>query len=90
VLVPTLGKYELWVGGSARGQVTGLVDGRVIGRIRHQLNYAGQFSPVGEVELAPGTHSVEVRQKLSRLHPGEGGPAWSLGDVLLAPLARCA
>jgi hypothetical protein len=90
VLVQKLDTYELWVGGSVRGRLTGLVDGRVVGRISHQLNHVGQFSPVGRIQLAPGTHTVEVRQRLSRLRPGEGGTPWALGEVFLAPTVRCA
>jgi hypothetical protein len=89
VLVSSLGRYELWVAGSVRGELTGLVDGRRIGRTRHELNHAGQFVSLGEAELAPGRHAVELRQTLSRRRPGEGGEAWALGDVLLAPVARC-
>jgi hypothetical protein len=89
VLVSSLGRYELWVAGSVRGELTGLVDGRRIGRARHELNHAGQFVSLGEAELAPGRHAVELRQTLSRRRPGEGGEAWALGDVLLAPVARC-
>jgi hypothetical protein len=90
VLVSTLGRYELWVAGSVRGELTGLVDGRPVGHTRNELNHAGQFVSVGSAELAPGQHSVELRSALSRLRPGEGGDAWALGDVLLAPASRCA
>jgi hypothetical protein len=83
------GSYELWVGGSVRGELAGEVDGRLVGKVRHQLNPAGQFTPVGVVELAAGPHSVRAIQRLSRLRPGEGGTAWTTGDVYLAPADRC-
>jgi hypothetical protein len=90
VTVPRAGRYELWVGGSVRGELIGRVDGRIVGRIRHQLNPAGQFTPVGSLELSSGTHTVEIRQHLSRLRPGESGSVWATGDVYVAPTNRCA
>jgi hypothetical protein len=86
---PTTGRYELWVGGSVRGELTALVDGRASGRIRHQLNNRGQYSSLGQIELAAGRHSVATRHRLSRVRPGEGGEAWQTGPVLVTPANRC-
>lgn len=85
----TTGRYELWVGGSVRGELTALVDGRPAGHIRHQLNNEGQYSSLGQIELAAGRHSVTTRHRLSRVRPGEGGEAWRTGPVLLTPANRC-
>lgn len=90
VSVAKAGRYELWVGGSVRGELTGFIDGRPVGRIRHQLNHKGQYSSLGVVELASGTHTIESRHRLSRLRPGEGGEPWAVGPVVVTPENRCA
>jgi hypothetical protein len=90
VSIPMTGRYELWVGGSVRGELTASVDGRRVGWIRHQLNHAGQFTSLGQVDLSAGTHTVESRHRLSRIRPGEGGEPWEAGPLLVAPANRCA
>jgi hypothetical protein len=89
VAVPTAGRYELWVGGSVRGELTAFVDGRRAGRVRHQLNNQGQHTSLGQIDLAAGSHRVTMRHRLSRFRPGEGGEAWRTGPLLLAPVDRC-
>jgi hypothetical protein len=89
VSVPRAGRYELWVGGSIRGELTGLVDGRPIGQIRHQLNHEGQYSSLGEVDLGAGRHSVTATHDLSAVKPGEGGEPWAFGPLLVTPAMRC-
>jgi hypothetical protein len=89
VKVARPGRYELWVGGSFRGRVSTLVDGRKIGSARHQLSAEGQYVPLGELMLEGGPHTVELRQTSSRLSPGSGGPAWPIGPLVLAPADRC-
>ena len=88
--VPKSGRYELWVGGSVRGELTAFVDGRAIGRIRHQLNHVGQYSSLGQVELAAGNHTLESRQRLARFRPGEAGAASQTGPLVVTPAPRCA
>jgi hypothetical protein len=89
VLIPVPGRYELWVGGSVRGELTALVDGRAVGRVRHQLNYVGLHTSAGQVDLAAGSHTFETRHRLSRFQPGEGGEAWATGPLLVTPANRC-
>jgi hypothetical protein len=89
VSVRKAGRYELWIGGSVRGELTVLVDGQERGHVRHHLNNAGLYTPLGQVQLSARTHTVETRHRLSRFRPGEGGEAWELGPLLLAPVERC-
>ncbi|MGH3080535.1 MAG: hypothetical protein ACRDNH_05295 [Gaiellaceae bacterium] len=86
---PRAGRYELWVSGSIRGELTAFVDGRPAGHIRHQVNNDGQYTSLGQIELAAGSHSVATRHRLSRLRPGEGGEAWQTGPLLVTPADRC-
>ena len=89
VSVPRAGRYELWVGGSFRGRLTALVDGREVASRVHHLNYEGQYVSLGEVALEGGAHTVELRQSRPLLRPGTGGPALSLGPLVVAPAGRC-
>jgi hypothetical protein len=89
VSIPKAGRYELWVGGSIRGELRGLVDGQPIGRVRHQLNHEGQYTSIGQVELSAGTHALATRHDLSRAKPGEGGESWAFGPLLVTPADRC-
>ena len=77
------------LGGSFRGRLAAVVDGREIGSSVHRLDYEGQYVSLGEVTLEGGAHTVELRQTSPWLRPGTGGPAWALGPLVLAPAGRC-
>ena len=79
------GTYDLWVGGSFRGQLEVTVDGRRVASLRHRLNYAGQFTSLARAELAAGRHRVRLRYRRPTLRPGTGGTAWGLGPFVLSP-----
>jgi hypothetical protein len=83
------GSYELWVGGSFRGELVALVDGRAVGRARHQLSYRGQYVPLGEVGLAAGEHTLQLRLSAPRLQPGAGGDPWPIGPIVLSRTDSC-
>ena len=85
--VPAAGRYAVWLGGAARGTVSVSVDGTIAGRVHDQLQYAGQFSELGERNLAAGPHTVRLRYGGSGLGPGSGGPPASAGPLVLAPAA---
>jgi hypothetical protein len=87
--VPRTGLYDLWVGGSFRGELVSLVDGRRVGSARHQLSYQGQYVPLGQVTLTAGEHAVELRRKTPALQPGAGGADWRIGPLALSPAGRC-
>jgi hypothetical protein len=84
--VPARARYSAWVGGSFRGRVELVVDGRRIATARHQLNNAGQYTPLGSVVLTPGRHAVALQVGGADLHPGSGGPMLlpGPGPVLLS------
>ena len=68
------GRYSAWVGGSFRGELTVLLDDRVVGTRHDQLNNAGQFTLFGSTSISAGRHLVEVRASHDSLRPGSGGP----------------
>jgi hypothetical protein len=55
-----------------------------VGGVRHQLNHAGQFVPLGNVALDAGPHAVTLRYEESSLRPGSGGTPFPLGPLALA------
>lgn len=89
VVVPRAGLYDLWVGGSFRGELVSLVDGHRVGSARHQLSYQGQYVPLGQVTLTAGEHTIELRRKTPALQPGAGGDEWPIGPLALSPSGRC-
>jgi len=84
VAIPDGGRWELWVGGSFRGALSAVVDGRKVGSTRHQLNNAGQYTPLGSTELAPGMHRVRLSHDVDRLRPGTTGAPWRFGPLVLS------
>lgn len=84
--VAAAGGYEAWLGGSVRGEVELLVDGRLVGSARHSLNNAGQYIRLGAAELTPGVHDVTIRYGGPDLHPGSGGQPLPFGPLVFSRL----
>jgi hypothetical protein len=85
VTMPHTGRYTFSLGGSFRDRLEVFVDEHRIFSGRHQLNWAGNYTPVGEVELRRGRHLVLVRYGGPDLWPGSGGPQRSFGPLVFAP-----
>jgi hypothetical protein len=83
------GRYDVWVGGSFRGELATFVDGRPVGVARHQLSPAGQYVPLATVDLASGPHTLELRHRRRLLRPGSGGRSWPIGPLAVSPVDRC-
>jgi hypothetical protein len=83
VVVRRPGEYEVWLGGSIRGEGRASVDGREVGSVRHELNNQGQYVRLGSAALERGAHRVEVMREAPDLHPGSGGPSPPEGPILL-------
>lgn len=83
VRVARAGTYEVWLGGSVRPQATLHVDGDPAGELGGELLNRGGYMALGEVELDPGVHTVEVRLGGADLHPGSAGDAGPLGPLAL-------
>jgi hypothetical protein len=84
VAVPAGGRYGIWIGGSFRGRVEVRVDGRAVGAARGRLEHPGQYTPLGDVELGPGAHTVTLTYAAGGIRPGSGGPAFPLGPLVLS------
>ena len=84
VRVPTAGRYGVWLGGSFRRRLEVSVDGRTVGAARDQLNEAGQYTPIAETTLPAGTHRLKLHYDDADLGPGNGGPPFALGPLVLS------
>jgi hypothetical protein len=83
--VSSSGSYDVWLGGSFLSRLSLSIDGRSLAARRHELNWPGQYSPMGEVDLTAGTHRVTVTYKGPDLHPGSGGePPFGAGPIVLS------
>ena len=82
--VPAAGRYHLWLGGSFRDRMRLLVDGEPVGDLRHWINNAGQYTPLGDVVLARGVHRLTLDYEGPDLHPGSGGAQFGFGPLVLS------
>jgi hypothetical protein len=79
------GRYRLWLEGSFGRRVSVQVDGRQVGSVRYEAGNAGQYRPLGWVDLSAGRHEVAIYQGGGDIHPANGGADGSLRHV--GPLA---
>lgn len=76
------GTYTVWVRGSFGRPVSVWADGRRVGHVEGINTPRGWYS-AGRIELAAGTHTVQVRRNGGSPAPGDGAPS-VLGPVTLA------
>ncbi len=91
VTVPQAGRYELWLGGSMSGPVKLTVNGTEIGTARYELQEDGQYVPFGSIGLERGKYEVTISYDGGDWRPGSGGPAATVGPLILqraAPEAK--
>ena len=87
VEVPESGRYQVWVGGSARGQVSVEIGGQDAGSARGLLNNNAQFIKLDELDLEAGSLSVAMTyERGSILRPATGGYPFGIGPVVLEPV----
>ena len=82
--VPVSGRWGVWLGGAYRDRLEADVDGRRIAIRRNHLEHFGEYTQLGELELAPGTHTVTLRYGGADLRPGSGGPQFEMGPLVLS------
>jgi hypothetical protein len=78
------GRYEVWLGGSVRGEVGLVIDGRPVDEVRHELNNQGEYVLLGATRLRSGRHQLAIRFHGADLHPGSGGTASPVGPLQLS------
>jgi hypothetical protein len=77
------GRYAAWLGGDWYGLSSISVDGREVGARRMELNWPGNFTELGTVELAAGPHVVTIRSVRGGWRPGSAGTSFSYGPAAL-------
>lgn len=82
--IPAQGNYDVWLRGSVKPEATLRIDGREVGRVRHDLNHQGQYVRFGTVALEPGADEVELELGGADLHPGSGGARSPIGPIVLS------
>jgi len=77
------GLYEVWLGGAAFGGLELRFDGETVVSERGVLENIGAYDPIGEVELAPGEHRLELEYSGAGLAPGSAVDPYEIGPLLL-------
>ncbi len=87
--VPAAGSYELWLGGTFARGFTVRVDGKVLGRVRHELGSIGASTPVGELSLSRGAHTIQLTYPTAGYGPGEADASrlTMVASIALRPAA---
>jgi hypothetical protein len=84
VTLAAAGEYRAWLGGDWYGRSSISVDGHEVGSLRMELNWPGNFSELGTVELAAGRHVVTIRSERGGWRPGSAGTPYSYGPAALS------
>jgi hypothetical protein len=85
VTVAAASRYAIWVQGSFNRRIRVLVDGRAVGQVPLGLNPRHTYSLAGNVDLQPGSHTVELVRPSGSLRPGDGARNNLLGPVVFDP-----
>ncbi len=81
IQLPSAGHWRAWLGGVVTGKVELRIDGREVGSVQHTFNY-GTYANLGEAELGPGSHLIELRYSGEDLHPGSAGDPEGMGPLV--------
>ena len=84
VTLAASGQYAAWLGGDWYGLSSISVDGHEVGARRMELNWPGNFTDLGTVELAAGRHEVTIRSVRGGWRPGSAGTPFSYGPAALS------
>jgi hypothetical protein len=85
VTVVDAAPYSLWIAGSFPGTLEVRVDGVEVYRGSSVLEGdPAMVNPIGTVDLAPGSHLVQLRHTTSALAPGSGAGPFPVGPLYLA------
>ena len=83
--LPTSGEWQVWIGGSARGEVSVTVNGIEAGSARNILNNNSQFIELDRLRLEAGPQRIEVTYEQGGLpRPATGAYPFGLGPVVMS------
>jgi hypothetical protein len=81
--VPASGDYELWLSGAVFGGAQITVDGQDAGSERGILNNGGGYEPLSKLNLAAGSHTLELHYSGASLEPGSAVVPFGVGPLIL-------
>jgi hypothetical protein len=84
VIVPTAGRYGIWIQGSFRRQLELAIDGRRVGSALDELSHGSQYVELGSAKLMSGAHEVRLTYGGDDLRPGSDGAPLPLGPLVLS------
>jgi hypothetical protein len=84
VTVSQPGNYSIWVGGSYRGKVNLVIDGKDAYASSAQINHSNSYIQLGTIFLTTGTHRIQFTYTTSLFSPGSGGPSFEVGPVVFS------
>jgi hypothetical protein len=85
VFLPESGEWQVWLGGSVRGEAEVTVNGVEAGSARSRLNNNSQFIELDRIRLEAGPQRIEVSYEQGGLpRPGTGAYPFGLGPVVLS------
>lgn len=87
--LPDAGRWQVWIGGSARGEASVTVNGIDAGSVRGRLNNNAQFIELDQLDLEAGPVQIEVTYEQGGLpRPATGAYPFGIGPVVFTPVDR--
>ena len=80
----TGGPVTFWLGGSLRGSVELLIDGKEVGSRENALDRANHPSELGALQLPSGEHQIRMIFEAGGWAPGSGQPPFGLGPLVIS------
>ncbi|MCW3057086.1 MAG: hypothetical protein JWO21_1055 [Solirubrobacterales bacterium] len=73
-VLPTSGRYSIWLQGSVGRPLAVYIDGRRLSSIGYEERYPDQFLLIAGSSLSAGRHTLRLVRGGGSLHPGSGDP----------------
>jgi hypothetical protein len=79
------GRFEIWLGGSSRGEIAIEIDGRAVASSGPEVDHPDEYRRLGIAGLRSGRHRLTIEyRKQGVLAPGRGGEQFAIGPVVLS------
>ncbi|MEX0620284.1 MAG: hypothetical protein WD181_01750 [Solirubrobacterales bacterium] len=83
--LPESGRWQVWLGGSARGEISVKVNGSDAGSVSSRLNNNAQFIELDQLDLQAGALQIEVTYSQEGLpRPATGSYPFGFGPVVFS------
>jgi hypothetical protein len=75
---------DFWLKGSFQPVTKLLLDGKLVGEAREELNYAGEYHYFGQAPVSKGKHRLRLEYGGADLHPGSAARGFAVGPLTLS------